>query len=418
MDGHQSEKAREAGEHHEAGVASPAPPAPPPILLRERAAIFLLGFAAFLPLYAPQSVLPQLASSFSASPAETGAVIGATTLAVALSAPLAGPLTDRFGRKRSMLTAISILVPLTLLLTLCGSLNELLAVRFTQGIVLPALFTGAVAYIGTRWEGARGASVTGMFVTGSAIGGFAGRFVAGLLADLTGWQSGFAALTVVSALCAVFVALWLTPDAARPTGSILSNLRGMREHLRDGRIRAVSLCGGTVLFSMTACLSYLGFHLAAPPFDLTAAGIGLVFLVYPLSATAPLVNSWLLRTLGTGNAYRAAFGVCATGQLLLLLPHLAAVVAGTGIFLGGVFLCQSLALGYVGRVATTNKGAAAGLYVCCFYLGGSLGAVAPGLLWNTAGWPGCVALVLAALSTGALISLAMREGSRTAADPA
>lgn len=414
MDGHRTETARE-GKEDRSGTASSSSPLP--ILPRERAAIFLLGFAAFLPLYAPQSVLPQLASSFQASPAETGAVIGATTLAVALSAPLAGPLTDRFGRKRSMLAAIAILVPLTLLLTLCGSLGELLAVRFSQGIVLPALFTGAVAYIGTRWEGTRGASVTGMFVTGSAIGGFAGRFVSGLVADIAGWQSGFAALAAVSALCAIFVALWLTPDRGRGTGSILSNFRGMREHLRDGRIRAVSLCGGTVLFSMTGCLSYLGFHLTEPPFELTAAGIGLVFLVYPLSATAPLVNSRLLRLLGTGNAYRVAFGVCAVGQLLLLLPDLTAVVAGTGIFLGGVFLCQSLALGYVGRVATTNKGAAAGLYVCCFYLGGSLGAIGPGLLWKTAGWPGCVALVLAALATGALISLAMREQSRRAAEP-
>lgn len=398
---------REA-ENGDRSVAGPGS-VPVPILLRERAAIFLLGFATFVPVFAPQSVLPQLASSFGASPAETGAVIGATTFAVALSAPLAGPLTDWFGRKRAMLTAISILVPLTLLLTLCTDLNQLLAVRFTQGIFLPSIFTGAVAYIASRWQGACVASLTGTFVSGSAIGGFAGRFVAGLLTDLIGWQSGFTALAAISAFCAIFVAFWLPADVGRPTESIVSHLRGMGNHLCDSRIRAVIACGATVMFSMTGCLSYVGFHLAESPFFLSTAEIGLVFLVYPFCSSSALINGWLMRTLGTGGAYRAALGLCAIGQLLMLVPHLAAVIAGISVFLGGIFLCQSLALGYVGRIATTNKGAAAGLYVCCFYLGGSLGAILPGLQWKIAGWPGCVALFLSTLSIGALISLAMRE---------
>lgn len=388
---------------------SPAEPPPPAVHALERAAIFLLGFSTFVPVFAPQSVLPQLASNFGASPAETGAVIGATTFAVALSAPLAGPLTDWIGRKRAMLAAITILVPLTLLLTLCTDLHQLLVVRFVQGIFLPSIFTGAVAYIASRWQGARGAALTGTFVSGSAIGGFAGRFIAGLLTDLVGWQSGFAALAVISALCAILVGLWLPTDAGRPTESILSHLRGMGYHLRDGRIRAVIACGAMVMFSMTGALSYLGFHLAEPPFGLSTAEVGLVFLVYPFCASSAMINGRLLRALGTGGAYRAALGLCATGQLLLLVPHLAAAVGGLSVFLVGIFLCQSMALGYVGRTATMNKGAAAGLYVSCFYFGGSLGAILPGLLWTAAGWAGCVGLILAALCAAALFSLAMRE---------
>lgn len=384
------------------------------VRLQERIAVFLLGFSAFLPLYAPQSVLPQLAADFGTTPAATGGVIGATTLAVACSAPVAGPLTDLFGRKRAMLTAILLLVPLTLLLTLCHDLTQLLGVRFSQGIALPALFTGAVAYISSRWSGSQAAAMTGLFVSGSAMGGFAGRFVAGLLAELVSWQSGFTALALISALCALVVLLWLPADRGRPIEGIAAHVAGMRAHLANPRIRAVCAFGSTVLFSMTATLSYVGFHLAGPPFLLTASGIGLVFLVYPISASAAPFNGRLIQRFGTRGAFLAALGVCFCGQMVLLLPHLVAVIAGIGLFIAGIFLCQSLALGYVGRTATVNKGAAAGLYVCFFYIGGSLGAVLPGLSWAAAGWPGCVALVCVALGLGAVISRAMSDAPRPA----
>ncbi len=380
----------------------------------ERAAVFLLGFSAFLPLYAPQSVLPQMAETLGTTPAAAGTVVGATTLAVALAAPVAGPLTDRFGRKRAMLAALLLLAPLTVLLTACTELSGILAVRFLQGMVLPALFTGAVAYVTGRWNGGVAAAMMGLFVAGSAMGGFAGRFIAGLAAEWYGWQGGFAALAAAAALCAPAIWLWLPAD--RPSGKdgLLGHVRAMAGHLRDRRLGAACLLGATVLFSMTATLSYVGFHLAGAPFGLTPAGIGLVFLVYPLSAAVVPFNGRLLRRLDTRGALLAALAICGAGQLTLLVPHIAAVMAGIGIFITGIFLCQSMALGYVGRAAPGSPGAAAGLYVCCFYLGGSLGTVLPGLAWAGAGWTGCVLLVLAALLLGALAASFMHGTARPA----
>lgn len=375
---------------------------------RERAAVFLLGFAAFLPLYAPQSVLPMMAAALGTTAAQTGAVIGATTLAVALAAPVAGPLTDRFGRKRSMLAALAALGPLTMLLTWCTTLDQVLGARFAQGMALPALLTGAVAYMGQRWPAAAGAGVVGVFVGGSAMGGFAGRFVAGLFGDLLGWQAGFAALAVLSLLCIPVVYRWLPADAPQPAARLATHLAAAFGHLRNRRIRAASLFGTTVLFAMTGTLSYVGFHLAGPPFNLGPAEIGLVFLVYPIGAAIAPLNGRLLRRLAVRRAILVAVTVCLSGQALLLIPHVAGVMAGICVFITGIFLCQSLALGYVGRTAETSPGAAAGLYVSCFYVGGSLGAVIPGIAWNAYGWAGCVAMISTVLVAGAVISRAMR----------
>lgn len=388
----------------------------------ERIAVFLLGFSAFLPLYAPQSVLPQMAEALDTTLAEAGSVIGATTLAVALAAPVAGPLTDRFGRKNAMLFALALLGPLTLVLVWCSTLEQVQIARFAQGIILPALLTGAVTYIGGRWSGLAAAGITGLFVSGSAMGGFVGRFASGWFGEHYGWQAGFGALAVLSMISLPFV--WRCLPADKPgCGSALgAHLGAIRDHLANGRILASCLFGMTILFAMTGTLSYVGFHLAGPPLDLSSAEIGLMFLVYPVAASFAPLNSKLLRRLSVRQAAAIGTMICLAGQCLLLLPTIPAAAAGICIFITGIFLSQSLALGYVARTATHSPGAATGLYVAFFYAGGSMGAIFPGLLWPYGGWGACIALISANLVLGAGFARLMRAGESprevTAPDPA
>src|SRR3546814_8656778 len=66
---------------------------------RRRIAVCLSGAAAFVPLYAPQSLLPLLREFVGNSPAMAGAVVSAGTAGVAIAAPLVGRLADRLGRR-------------------------------------------------------------------------------------------------------------------------------------------------------------------------------------------------------------------------------------------------------------------------------------------------------------------------------
>jgi sugar phosphate permease len=40
------------------------------------------------------------------------------------------------------------------------------------------------------------------------------------------------------------------------------------------------------------------------------------------------------------------------------------------------------------------RSTAVGLYVTSYYVGGSLGGIAPAWIWSHLGWPGCVLLVV------------------------
>ena len=65
-----------------------------------RIALFVIGFGCYLNLNAVQPLLPLFRRVFDASEIQVSLTVSASALAVALTAPLAGVVADRLGRKR------------------------------------------------------------------------------------------------------------------------------------------------------------------------------------------------------------------------------------------------------------------------------------------------------------------------------
>ncbi len=387
------------------------------IIDRPRIAIATAGFCAFLNLYSPQAVLPQLASSYGVSAAAAGGVVGIATLAVAGSAPFVGLLSDFLRRKLTAVTAMSLLAIPTLMLGLSHSLEEIMFWRFVQGLLVPAVFTPTVALVSERWSPAEAADVMGLYTAGSALGGFLGRFLPAILADLIGWRGGLAALAPITLVTAAVVAAWLPSSSVNPGPldlEVSDGRGGERErasladafrHLRDPAIIGACLAGFAVLFSIVAVFTYIDFRLVRPPYGFAASDLGMIFLVYPIGALAAPTAGPLARRLGRRRTMAAAALVAGLGLVATLLAGLSEIIVGLTLFVIGIFVMQSTAMGFVGRTARRAKASALGLYVCVYYLGGTVGAILPGLLiWDRAGWDGCVALVGAALLAAGVLA--------------
>src|SRR5436190_22803325 len=84
------------------------------------------GFAAFVNLYSPQALLPELAREFHVGPGEISALMTAGTAAIALSAPFTGALADVAGRKRLITAAMFAVAVMYLILCLCSIVAQLI----------------------------------------------------------------------------------------------------------------------------------------------------------------------------------------------------------------------------------------------------------------------------------------------------
>ncbi|KAF0864122.1 MFS transporter [Pseudomonas sp. LD120] len=358
-----------------------------------RIALFLCGCAAFLNLYATQGILQEFSQSFAVSIREAGWSITVTTLAVAITAPFVSRFTGRF-QQHSVIVLASLLLALPALLAACaGSFAQLLVWRFIEGMLIPVVFATSVAYIGTRWSGGTVTEVTSLYVAGTVLGGFAGRFVTGLMTEYVGWREAFALLAGLSLLIGVAIHYLLPANPAPVARSRPSRLGALRELCSRPLLAAYGV-GFCVLFSQVATFTYAGLYLSLPPFDLGAAALGAIYSVFLLALVVIPIAGRLSKSRPQAELLVAAalLGVC--GSALTLLPSLWLIVLGLALSSTGVFLAQAAANSFTTATAGHNKAGAVGLYLTFYYLGGSFGAVIPALLWSHWGWRGCVALIV------------------------
>ena len=360
------------------------------------AGVATAGFCAFVNLYSPQALLPELAREFGAGAGEISSLMTAGTAAIALTAPLAGALADVVGRKRLIATAMFAVVVPMLIMTVVHSVPALSFWRFVQGLLLPPIFTVAVAYIGDEWPPGDVARVAGIYISGCSVGGFSGRFIPGVFADLIGWRAAFgvvALLTIIAAVIATF-SLARERHFVR-SGGLAKSLRQMVRHLRDPQLLATYAIGFGVLFNFIDTFTYVSFHLAAPPYLFSPTLLGALFLTYLVSS---VVVPWVGRAIALFGRRRFVLGVIAAwviGILLMLAPPVAVILTGLTLCAVCGMVCQAVATGYVTMTAAEGRSSAVGLYGSIYYIGGSAGAFLGGIAWNAAGWAGCVATIVA-----------------------
>ena len=371
-------------------------------------AIATAGFSAFVNLYSPQSLLPELAREFGVGAGGISALMTATTAAIALTAPFTGALADVFGRKRLITAAgFAVVVP-TLMMMFADSVPQLVALRFLQGLLLPPIFTVAVAYVGDEWPPAEVPRVAGLFISGSSVGGFCGRFVTGAVADLFGWRASFLAVALLTLLGALIVSLALPRERGFVrSGGLLASARQMLAHLRNPHLLAIYAVGFGVLFNFIATFTYVSFHLAAAPYFFTPTMLGALFATY---LSGSFIVPWVGRAILLFGRRRFILGVIAVwmcGALLLLAPPVWIIIVGLTVCATCGMLCQAVSTSYVITTAKEGRSSAAGLYASSFYIGGSAGAFLMGLVWHAAGWGGCVAAIIAIQAAmGVVVALA------------
>jgi predicted MFS family arabinose efflux permease len=218
------------------------------------------------------------------------------------------------------------------------------------------------------------------------------------MADHAGWRPSFVLLGVISLCGAAFVA-WLLPDRPRTrfqgTRPAFSRLfLPMLSHLRNPRLLTTYLVGFNVLFSLVGVFTYITFYLAAPPFSLSTAKLSLLFVVYLVGLVATPLAGAILPRVGLRAGITGSILLSLAGVLLTLVPSLVVVVAGLALCCTGVFISQSCATSFLREAAPeASRASAVGMYVACYYIGGTVAGVAPSLVWRLGGWTACAAMV-------------------------
>ncbi|AVO51426.1 MFS transporter [Ectopseudomonas mendocina] len=365
---------------------------------RATLALFCAGFATFAMLYCVQPLLPLLAAHFRVSAASSSLALSLTTLSLALCLLVSGALAESWGRKPVMAAALGLAAMLGIACALVEEWGSLLILRALLGLALSGLPALAMAYVGEEFDPEALPAAMGLYIGGTALGGLLGRLLAGLLSDLGGWPWALGGIAGLG-LLALGLFLWLLPPSRHFTAQPLS-LRGLLRnfvlHLGNPHLRVLFALAFLLMGGFVALFNYVGFRLAAEPFNLSATVIGLLFTVYLLGIFSAGWAGRLVPRFGARQVLHGGIGLMLLGVALCATPWLSSAVVGLALFTLGFFAAHAVASGQVGAHAQGAKAQASALYLCAYYLGSSLVGYVGGYVWEHVGWWALLA-VLASL---------------------
>jgi YNFM family putative membrane transporter len=379
---------------------------------RLAAALFAAGLGTFALLYSTQALLPVLSRSFHVSPGASALSLAVTTAGVGIGLLPAAWLSDAIGRTRVMGLSLACSSLLGLAGALAPTYTMLLVLRALEGLALAGLPAVAMAYLAEEVHPRALGAAVGLYIGGNAIGGMAGRLLAGGLADVGGWRVALAGVGAMGVACAVAV-LRLLPASrnfhARRVGSAREALGRLKAPLGDPGLLRLNAMGALLMGTFVAVYNGLGFRLAAAPFHLSPAALALVFLVYPVGSASSAQAGRLADRIGRRTVLPLGVLLTFGGLALTATRSLPLIVLGIATLTAGFFAGHSVASSWVGRRATGAAGQASALYLLAYYAGSSIAGPLAGTAWTMDHWNGVLAIAGLMLAVALLVSLRLRR---------
>ncbi len=325
-----------------------------------------LAIHIFLPL------IPVVRASFAISEGLAGLTFSIALLAMSLSTLVYGALSDRYGRRRVLLSGLALFTLGSALSALAPSIGVLILGRTIQAI-------GAGCGVALSRAIARDAygsevlvKIFAYLTMAYTLGPMISPLLGGMLVDLSGWRSVFWLATAFG--CLVILMAWLVlyethvkEDAQQASAGFLRNYAALFSNARfNAFVLQTGFASGAFMASATAA-SYL----MKGPLERSATEFGLYFTMYPIGyllgnlVSSKLSQRFSIETMVLAgaliNAAAAAFQAVAilSGHLL---PWIIFIPGGVMTFGQGIGIA-SAQVGAI-RVIPSLSGTAAGIGAC------------------------------------------------------
>jgi len=342
--------------------------------------------------YYNQPLLGMIAKEFGESEAATSKVAMFTQIGYAMGLLLIIPLGDMFRRKQIILIDFIFILISLLAFALSQSLTVMIIASFFIGLtsVVPQIFVPIAAQLSAPEE--KGKNV-GIVMSGLLIGILASRVFSGIVGEYLGWREVFYIAAGFMVILAILIA-WLLPNM-RPTfdGTYGQLMRSILRYAKEiPSLRLASLRGAFGFGSFSIFWTILTFRLEQEPFfqgSDVAGSLGLVGIVGALAASFTGYIS------GKVNKNRLISAAC----ILIILAWGIFGAGGStyiGLIVGIILLDMGLQAMHVTNqtiVFSTHPEAANRLntvYMVSYFVGGSLGTLIGGQVWQSYGWNGAV----------------------------
>lgn len=283
-----------------------------PALWLAAVAVALANFLVVLDTTIANVSIPTIAGSLGVSSSEGTWVITSYAVAEAITVPLTGWLTSRFGEKRVFLTSYLSFAAMSLFCAMSTSIGMLIGGRVMLGLVAGPIMPLSLMVLMRIFPKEQATTATVIWAMTTLIGPVAGPILGGYICDNAGWH---------------WIFLINVPLAIGGGLLTLVMLRGLKDHVVKLPIDAVGL--GLLIVWVTSLQIVLdegrNHDWFASPMVLTMAIIAAIgfaaFVIWELTEKNPIVNLRVFRHRGFCAAVATyAIGFLAFSAVIVLMP--------------------------------------------------------------------------------------------------
>jgi MFS transporter, DHA1 family, multidrug resistance protein len=409
-------------------VSTPLAPSQPRLVERLLPTL-LLVLTVFGPismdLYLP--ALPALTDELGAPASLAQLTVTAALVGLALGQLIAGPLSDRFGRRGPLYLGVAAYIVTSVLCAVSPSVQLLIIARLAQGLAGGVGIVIAQAAGRDLYTGGRLIRFYGRLTVTGGLAAIVGPLIGGQLTTITDWRGLFLFLAVIGVLILIAIASLFRetlPRDLRTRGGLAQTGRDFRTLLTDRVFLGAVLVQGFVnaaLFAYLSGATYIlqGMYGLSPQQYALAFGLNsAAFMLFGYLA-GRASERWSVR-----GTLLIGLGMCALGSLGLLASGLfqlsvAAVILSLVVMVGGVAVITppttTLALAEYPRVA----GTASSLLGMARFAFGGVSAPLVGIAGAAMLLPlGIITIASVALAAGAHVFLIGRGRTRYSGSPA
>ena len=242
--------------------------------------LWLLMFAASSQVMVIAPLLSSIGEELDVSTGALGNLMTVYAVAVGLFALIAGPVSDRVGRRRVLLWGSALMTVALALHGAASSFSALLAFRTLAGAAGGILSGAVVAFVGDYFPSERRGWANGWLMTGLATGQILGVPAGTLLAGGATYRAPFVALASVGALTTLCVFLFVPHVSTKASGELTlrSALAGYRALLIRPSTFAATATYAAVFLGVASFMIFLPTWLELS-FGFTALSIATLYVV-------------------------------------------------------------------------------------------------------------------------------------------
>lgn len=223
-------------------------------------ALWLLVFSASSQLMIVVAMLPEIGEQLSIASSQQGLLVSSYAIMVGVFALVAGPISDKIGRRRILLLGSGLMTGALALHAVVDGYAMLLAARTLAGVAGGALSGAAVSYVGDYFPYERRGWANGWVMSGIAVGQIAGVPLGALLAEKFGFRTPF--LIFAATMGATFLLILKCvpqPDVTRDERKLTVG-GALREYLlllKQKDVQVAATVFALLFFSMALYITYL-----------------------------------------------------------------------------------------------------------------------------------------------------------------